>query len=361
MISIRKLSVSALSMTTALAALSATHAANKVGWVLADQPNATAPYTPNAVYSYNSSGRPIKVVPQGAGAYEVDFNGLYTGSPDNVEVSAVNTSGYCMSDGWTNVRAQIQADVKCYDAGGNLANAAFTMMYQSRSAPLGTAKKGLAFLWANQPTSASYTPALAHQYNSTGGTNTIVRNGAGDYTVTIPGLTRKGGDVQVTAYSGFDAMRCKVGPAGWSTSATGTNINVQCFGPAGALHDEYFTLAYAVNIPFGLVTVAHSLAAYAWADQPANTSVYTPTLAYQYSGFVTGALSAQKTGTGQYTVSVPGTLNYLASDAFVTSYGAGNGYCNLLSWVGGSINVACYSQGGAPADAQFGTTLQTAE
>src|SRR5690349_18877060 len=62
---------------------------------------------------------------------------------------------------------------------------------------------GYAFLWADQPSTASYTPSTSFQGNSMGGTNTIVRNGTGDYTITLPGMAGNGGDggnVQVTAY-----------------------------------------------------------------------------------------------------------------------------------------------------------------
>lgn len=349
----------ALAMVFTAASIGAAEAATRVGWVWADQPNSTVAYTP--LYSYNSAGGAIKIRPQAVGVYEVDFNALYNGSPDNIQVSAYGTSGWCMSDGWTHVLKQVQADVKCYNANGALANNMFTLLYQSRNALFGSANRGLAFLRADEPKVASYTPNAAFQYNSTGAANTIVRNGVGNYSVTIPGLTKVGGNVQVTAWSGFDAMRCKVGPGNWTSGPTGTTINVVCFNKSGVAHDEYFTLAYALNAAFGLVAAPTSLGAYGLADQPTNTSVYTLAPAYQYNGFGTGSLTGQKTGKGLYTVQVPGTLSYISATALVTATGSGSGYCNIINFQTQTLHLACYAQGGGAADSTFGATFQTAQ
>jgi hypothetical protein len=68
---------------------------------------------------------------------------------------------------------------------------------------------GWAYLLADQPTSSSYTPPLAYQFNSSGATNTVVRTGVGAYTATLPFLAAYTGHVQVTAY-GTGSERCKV-------------------------------------------------------------------------------------------------------------------------------------------------------
>ncbi|MGH9164532.1 MAG: cell wall-binding repeat-containing protein, partial [Acidimicrobiales bacterium] len=90
------------------------------------------------------------------------------------------------------------------------------------------------YVWANQAASPAYTPSTAYQYNSTGGTNTVVRNAAGDYTVRFPGLGVAAGTVSVTSYATAD--RCKV--EGWDPAAGGAlDVDVRCFTPAGVADD----------------------------------------------------------------------------------------------------------------------------
>src|SRR5262249_14810528 len=72
-----------------------------VGWLLANKPAATSPYVPAAATSFNSQGLKNIVSPYGSGYYQVEFRGLYNGGfYDNMQVSAVGTSGYCLSSGW---------------------------------------------------------------------------------------------------------------------------------------------------------------------------------------------------------------------------------------------------------------------
>lgn len=192
----------------------------------------------------------------GTGSYQVELERLAPPGSDNFQVSSAlsaDTLTYCMTPGW-NTKANayylstVYLTVNCYDATGNPADMAFSFLYQSRVKPFGTANKGIAFLWADQPTEASYTPNLSYQYNSTGATNTMIRIGTGSYTATIPGLTKRGGNVQVTAY-GNGPARCKV--SSWSSDQSGTNVNVLCFDSTNAAADEMFTLAYTIGEPMG--------------------------------------------------------------------------------------------------------------
>jgi len=102
------------------------------------------------------------------------------------------------------------------------------------------------------------------------------------------------------------------------------------------------------------------LAFQAFANDLTSTNPYKPILTHQYNGFKTGPLTAQKTGTGKYTVTIPGMLNYSTSIALVTAVGTGNGYFNIASWGHATVNVICYNQVGALADSRFNVTFQTA-
>jgi hypothetical protein len=309
----------------------------------------------------------------GTGSYEVEVNGLGPSGPDDVQVSAAQGGGfaYCMTAGWDVVHpenATVNIIVNCYDVEGNPIDDEFAFLYQSRANSFGSAVKGIAYLLADQPTQANYTPNPAYQYNSTGATNTMARNGTGSYTATIPGLTKKGGNVQVTAY-GSGPARCKV--SSWSSSESGTSANVLCFDGTGAAADEEFTLAYTIGEPMGLWDYKHTkgnpndgdAGAYAWANQPDNTKTYRPPHAFNYNGFDTGRLTVAWQRTGEYWVTLPGVEDLDAASVLVTANGDGNTTCSAGGGPEGyvPVDVNCFDQNGNPVDSEFSVLFQTDE
>ena len=50
----------------------------------------------------------------------------------------------------------------------------------------------LAYVWANNPTAASYTPSTTYSHNSSGSPVSITRSSAGRYAVTFAGLGGSG-------------------------------------------------------------------------------------------------------------------------------------------------------------------------
>jgi hypothetical protein len=363
---LRLLSTTGLVCAAVAAAIPA-HAAARIGWVWADEPTATSAYTPASSYSYNSSTQTgaVTITRQGTGFYQVDFTGLYASSLNeisNVQVTAYDTNGYCTSAGWgaKGAHASAQMWVACYSASGASADNYFTLLYQAHDTNTGTADKGLAFVWDGDA-STSYTPSI-YSYNSTGGANAITHNGTGSYTVTLPGLTKTGGDVQVTAYNGFDTSsnpaRCKV--ENWYNDTSNTYVNVLCFNSTGTAADEEFSLVFSLADPYAVRTPTTNYQAYEWADKPTHTTVYTASGAYNYSNFGTGKMTSQNVGTGAYEANIPGTLpSYSTSNVLVTGYGSDNSYCNVTDWF--PISVACYAQGGTAINEEFDVSYQTWE
>jgi len=206
---------------------------------------------------------------------------------------------------------------------------------------------------------------LADSYNSTGGANTIIRNGAGYFTIHLPGLTNSGGQVQVTPYithfSGNSFVPARCNATDWRADSTGTTIGVACVDKNGAAFDNNFMLAYSYGTTLG----AHALGgpnvgAYTYGNQPTRTKPYYAGNHFQYNAFGTGPLPIRRTGTGTYTVSVPGKLTYSSSTALVSAVGPAGTYCNLADFSSGaSFNVACFAQGGVPTDSKFDLTVQT--
>lgn len=340
-----------------------------IGWAFANRISATKGYKPDPAHSYNSAGGSIDIVPLAKGSYRVDFARLYNSGPSHdmqvngaLQVSAVRTNGYCTANRLGAHKHTLQAYVTCFNARGKPANSRFTVLFQLRDMALGNASTGLAYFWANA-VGAGYDPY--YQYDSAGGKIEVTAyDGAGTFTAFIPGLTAMGGDVQAVAFNYAGPARCKAD--GWGTSASGTNVKVLCVDEKGNPAYAIFYLTYALNVPFGTSVSATSNGAYAWANEPTNVDLYTPDATYQYNGFGTGSLTAQRTDIGRYTITIPGTISYNSSIAFVTAntYDQDqferDSYCNIVDWGVQTIDVACYGRTGYPTDAYFDVAFQTA-
>jgi hypothetical protein len=348
---------SCLMFVAALAVSLPAHAeVGRIGWVWANEPT-TASYTPDAAHSYNSRSGANTITRVATGDYEIHMAGLYRGTEaSNVQVTAYGADGnYCIAGVWGQAGgSNVGIAVQCFNASGAVADSQFTVMYQSHSGNTGTATKGLAFVTTNPDT---FPPP--YSYNSAGGTNTVTHNGTGSYTVALPGLSTSGGDVQVTAVGSL-AQRCKVD--NWSADVGTTDVNVQCYDGTGASADEYFSLAYLLSVPYAVTTPPTNYQAYVWADKSTDRNEYTPDDQRNFSNMKAGPLKVLKTGTGTYTVTIPGTVpTYSTSNVLVTSYGSDNSYCNIVSWATSTINVACYAAGGTPANEQFDVSFQAWE
>src|SRR5438270_871613 len=100
------------------------------------------------------------------------------------------------------------------------------------------------YVWADNPTSASYTPSTIYSFNSSGGGITISRSGVGAYVVNFSGIGGSGsagGNVLVTAYGG-GSETCKV--MNWSSSGANFVANVRCFNSGGSPIDT----RYSINV-----------------------------------------------------------------------------------------------------------------
>ena len=168
--------------------------AQAIGYVWNNNPTTPGTTTPDAGYSYSSSGGAISITRNSVGNYSVTFTGLGKDATSNVQVSAYGPGpDFCVTEGWAN-ETDVTAYVYCYDKTGNFTDHSFTMLYQVRSYS-DPAQPYIAYLWANYRTAPSYTPNTNFSYNATTGTNTIVREGTGGYLVTLPGLDKTGGTV----------------------------------------------------------------------------------------------------------------------------------------------------------------------
>lgn len=334
--------VAALTPSTAQAAPSLGRA-----FVWAHSPNAAlnTPYTPSAAYSQNSTGATNTVVRTGTGQYTVRMPNLgRVGGVVHVTAYGANANS-CSVYYWAPVGDRLDAHVRCLTPTGLRVNAPFTASFVN-TAGLGGR---FAYVWANQPTTAAYTPSTSYQFNSAGATNTITRSGVGRYTVRIPSIGSAAGHVQVTAYGDVRA-RCKV--VNWYLSGTAQLINVRCFTLGGALQDNRYTLTYVRGTGIQRTTPA----AYAWANQPA-TAAYNPAASYSYNS--TGVENRiSRVGVGTYRF-WPSGMPLGNGNVQVSAYGADSRHCKVDYWTPRTgVQVRCYTAAGALSDAYYDVAFQ---
>jgi hypothetical protein len=214
---------------------------SRFGYVWANSPG-SASYTPSTTYQYNSTFATNTITRSGVGTYQVTFPGL-GGAGGTVKATAYGSGSdacHVASWGWSGANALV--NVRCKDTNGTPVDAYYTLTFHGPRGLLGTLTGGpRAYVWANLQSSASYTPSLSYQYNSTGATNTITRSGVGVYQVRLPGLGTVSGHVQATAY-GSGSTRCKV--QSWTTTVGAKLVNVRCFDTAGAPADSRYVVDF---------------------------------------------------------------------------------------------------------------------
>ena len=320
-------------------------------FVWANQPS-SASYLPSPAYQWNSrhSFTAVNTITRsGVGSYTVRLPDLGAVSGTVLVTAYGPGTNNCKVLSWNPSGTAQLVNIRCFTATGVLTDTRFTMSYANHT---GVAGSDLAYVWANQPTAASYVPSQPYQANSSGATNQIQRLGTGFYLVKLPNLGRSAGHVQVTAY-GPGPERCKV--VSWGPNGTEQDIRVLCNTRNGTPVDTRFTLTYVRNgnvlgepvccQPDGNPTD------YAWANQP-NAASYTPSPLYQFS-IPAGQITISRLATGSYAVHVPDTLNN--GNVQVTAYGgSGSAQCKVNSWTPATgIRALCFSTTGSPIDSLF--------
>jgi hypothetical protein len=334
-------------------------------YLLADQPLA-ASYTPTP--QRNSSGATNTVIRSAAGRYRVLLPNLGANA-GMVHVTADgNYTQYCKVESWGPIildPTTQEVRVRCFNMSGELADSRFTLSYADPVVP----DNQMAYLWANSPSQASYTPLLNWQFNSTGAANTVTRNAQGVYTATLPNLGSFNGwpiwagHVQVTAY-GTGTEQCKV--SHWAPVGSDIQVGVRCFTgptptlPGGFPADTRFTLTYAQgNSLIGAATGVTSAVPgpsgeYVWANDPTAAS-YTPAANYQWDDTSTpgSSITITRLSLGSYVVDLTRHSTNGDGNVQVTAYGTGPEYCHLAGWSGNGIQVHCFDRWGRGVDTRF--------
>jgi hypothetical protein len=218
----------------------------------------------------------------------------------------------------------------------------------------------LAFAFAGQPTTQTYTPGPAWSYTSGPyGPVTITHHTvfAGDYYVNTGSGSPQGSVHLVNSNSVSDV--CKV------AEFKSFGPRVRCFDVwnGGQLHNMTFdVLQMSRGVPgrrFG----------FAWADQYTNPAPYTPNTNYSYNSGQ--RILVQRLGVGDYAVDFQSLLDQIVGNLWrtpiiqVTSFGTAFSACSVASWdrvvhneivpiiQWRRVRVRCTDSIGQPEDSRF--------
>ena len=328
-----------LLLIVSLAATSASAHRQGYGFAWASNPT-SASYTASPTYSYNDGGGDITIERTGTGLYLVTFEditkiGIVNGG--HVQVTAYGSSSdYCKVVLWT----VTTVSVACFDNGGNPTDSAFNVLYLIPDEDI----DDYAYAWADEETTASYSPPGFWSYNAEGGIN-VTRNGAGDYTVDFDGfggVGDTGSHTQVTAYGAGNA-RCRI--VSWG----GDIVNVRCASASGAAVDSQFTVLYSRP------EIGDDGWAFAWADDIASAN-YSPSASFSYNP-TGGSITATRTSAGVYTMSWAdlADVGINGGHVQVSAYSGGGAdvYCKVSSWGSANATIRCFNTAGNPTDARY--------
>jgi hypothetical protein len=203
-------------------------------------------------YSFNSGGGTNHIDRSGPGVYVVNLGSIAADS-GNPQVSVWNGGAFTAGVGpaginpatcnvgfWSGGSSGVGIAVFCYDSHGTAVDSGFTLSYTDHQGLKGHATAKVAYLWANDPSSSSYTPDSFYSYSKPAGAAHINSSNIGRYTVTLARMP-VGGAVVVTAY-GSDAHTCQLSKI--RTSTTPQKVQVRCFMFDGTPADSYFNLSY---------------------------------------------------------------------------------------------------------------------
>jgi hypothetical protein len=206
-------------------------------YLLADQPGATD-YTPDEDYNFNSSGGSNTVHRSSVGVYLAHLPNM-SATAGNIQVSSVGDFTCKVGNKQAGI-GELIANVNCYDPAGNPTDGRFLLQYLNGVGPTGVPRPSAAYLFANKPTKANYTPLLGSQYSSVSMNATVRRTSTGRYTATLNGMP-KGGAAFVTAL-GTDKARCQL--VSIRTDAAPQKVSVACYKVNGSPADSKFMLSY---------------------------------------------------------------------------------------------------------------------
>ncbi|MEZ6038515.1 MAG: hypothetical protein R3F29_13625 [Planctomycetota bacterium] len=347
-------------MSAATLALPAAIEAQDVyAWAWVNPPASGGTFTPAAAWRYSSSGSVITVTrdPVQANVFTVTVPNITAVSGGVVHATAHGGNHTAVVSNWQRSGTDILARISLFTPTGAPANNAnFSFSYRFE----GPDDARQAHLWANQPSSASYTPAATWLWNGNRADPTITRTSTGNYRVVLPGLASptgspERGHVQVTPF-GASLVRASV--LSWGNSGADKIVYVRTYAAGGVQADVPFVLSY--NESAAPIDPAIGSGAHVYAGFPTDP-LYVPDALYTDSNGRMGPHeqeTVRRLGLGQYVVNLPDVAGSSSSNAQLTPYSLDGHYASIVYWGGDGcggtdVRIDTFDAAGNPDDARF--------
>lgn len=284
-----------------------------------------------------------------SGSYQVTFAKM-AGIADSAIVQ-VSTEGFtantCSVGSWNAAGTGLQALVDCFTTDGQAAATDFSLVVtHPTGVPHGTFDYAL-------NTRANTSGSLgSFQYNSAHKKNSVKFLGTGKYQLTLGGPKTTGttGIVKLSPY-GNAPGGCEL--VGWTGSASGELVNVDCFGVGHVPADRDFIVTYASGN--SLLGINGQVVANAFANGKAG--LYQP--AVQYDSVKGARVTVVHLRTGLYEVYPAGSSGNAAKfggDFQLNAVGTRGRHCILGGWenaITPSAQVECFDVHDDPTDSPF--------
>jgi hypothetical protein len=249
----------------------------------------------------------------------------------------------CQPGIWTNSGADMVVPVHCVGPSGVLVDSRFTILLTGD----GALPSRFGFIYANAPSTTSYTPDPNFSFSSSGANPAVMRTGIGTYTADL-GLARGASDLPEAYFvSAVDALTSTCTVPSWINTAS-----IACFRQNGTPVDAAYALVLLERGRPG------KRFAIALADQP-STAAYVANA--QYSRSSSGLpIQITRQVAGHYVVTFFGLAKGInqTETIVVSAAGPGGAYCTIAEWINSSgsdlsATVRCFTTGGSVADARF--------
>ena len=311
--------------------------------------------TPDSYYAYNSTGGAITQTSPAPGEYQIDFAGL--GGISGTAVAQVTTYDdefNCDVAGWgpsSGAGTDLLVSVSCYTLAGAVATTSdieFDLVVtHAVSPPHGVFDYSFVYKDNSSGNLVSY------QYNSSHKKNSVKHLSKGHYQVTLAGPSSKGttGIVKVSAY-GNEPGNCEL--EGWTGSAKGELVNVDCYTLHHAAQNREFIVTYATAT--SLLGINGQTIANAFAN--GSSALYQPKV--QFDSRKGARVSVVHYSTGEYgvlAVGSGGNVVHWGGDVQVSAVDSKGRLCVSDGWsqaaLTPSLTVDCYDAKGDSVDSSF--------
>ncbi|MBL8754604.1 MAG: hypothetical protein JNK15_14970 [Planctomycetes bacterium] len=332
-----------------------------VAWAWVTPPNANGTFVPDVSFQRTPSGELVTVERLAQGRFRVDFPSMGSAFDGVPHVTAWFGNHTVVLRSWAPAGPALQVFVDVFNIAGVLVDEPFLVHYRRGGEP--TMRS--AYVWANDPLSASYMPIQTYNWNGNRGFATVQRIATGYYQVTLPGLapslSGKSGSVQVTPMNGSSgAVAPRRASVLWLPQPTSLLCVVYTYDALGNPSDGMFTLSY------------HETAAPIPSDQGSGAYVVVNTGIVLAPGFAdsngtAGPLHSEvfnHLGTGVYDVVLPSVVAADSATVQVCLYGNTPGHASVNHWGsnGGGpthVRVDTFDASGFPSDRGFSLSYLT--